>query len=229
MDPLFISITTLTWAILHGLTFCLHHWFSCGVWKWGKEVAMEKWPPLPDIFHRNNPPKKWMAPRLYKPFAYIQSGICAVPLLLLMAQSVGRSWTTWVETYRLLAACHIPLMLCRMVCFSVTLLPDVTQEFKIPKLMHGATYDLIYSGHVVFALLPTFASIYLRDKIPGEKPYSTFPLLLLYATLNLANIAGIVWCRRHYTVDVWLALVITFLFFYFATTAPGYVSLWKIT
>lgn len=206
----------LGWAILEASAIFFHYSSACAVWHWGKAVGMHHLKPLPDVFHNGIHPKQRLRPLFYYPLAVIQSTMFLGPLFLMVGLAGWHHRLS--QTFCLACACHAPLLVCRALSFRSTLLPDVTQEFKLPRLLHGATYDLIFSGHTMFALIPTYMMMYFG----WLHPLVTLGVVLL----NLVNGVGIIWFRRHYTVDVWLAWLITSLFFYFAVTSPTYRSTW---
>jgi hypothetical protein len=207
------------WTILHWTSVLFHFTTARAVFKWGMANGGQQRTPLPDIFHRGIPPKRRLRPLLYFPLALAQSTIFLLPgiLCLLLAVYHGK----FLQAYTLGAALHAPLLSLRALSYRCTLLPDVTQEFKRPGLFTGGTFDLMFSGHVVFALIPTYCMIYFGW---------CHPLFLLFlALVNLLNAWGIIWFRRHYTVDVWMAWLITTLFFYFSVTYPPYRATWYIS
>ena len=204
------------WFVVEASAVLFHYSSACAVWKWGKDVSMQQQHPLPDVFHQGLHPKQRLRPLVYFPLAVAQSAMFLGPFLAMVGLA---GWHHHLaQTLCLACACHAPLLVCRALSFRSTLLPDVTQEFKLPRPLHGATYDLIFSGHTMFALVPTYIMVYFGWLHPF--------VLALLVLLNIVNGAGIIWFRRHYTVDVWLAWLITTLFFYFAVTSPAYRLTW---
>jgi hypothetical protein len=95
------------------------------------------------------------------------------------------------------------IMLVRSLTIISTILPKhekCSSEFKWYHLFKGQCYDKVFSGHTAFVLLATL--IYLREGIVS------FPLFL---AINVTNWAAIILTRSHYTVDIILAIVITWL------------------
>ena len=68
------------------------------------------------------------------------------------------------------------------------------------QMIKGQCYDKVFSGHTAFVLLATL--IYQREGIIG------WPL---FFALNIFNILSIILVRAHYTIDIILAIVITYL------------------
>ena len=68
------------------------------------------------------------------------------------------------------------------------------------QMMKGQCYDKVFSGHTSFVLLATL--IFLREGIIN---------LPVFFALNLGQITSIILTRSHYTVDIILAIVITWL------------------
>jgi hypothetical protein len=95
------------------------------------------------------------------------------------------------------------IMLVRALTIVSTILPK--HEQCDPKntwiqMVKGQCYDKVFSGHMSFVLLATL--ILLRENIIS---LSTFFLL------NIAQFSSIILTRSHYTVDVILGIVITYL------------------
>jgi hypothetical protein len=64
----------------------------------------------------------------------------------------------------------------------------------------GGCYDKVFSGHMAFTFLGTL--IYYREK------FLSFPMFVF---LNLIEATFIILTRAHYTIDVFLAILITYL------------------
>lgn len=78
--------------------------------------------------------------------------------------------------------------------------PKCTNQFGLKTIFHGQAYDKIFSGHTSFVLLATLL-------LSREKLLSSW----LFYTLNATEISIILATRSHYTVDVILACIITYL------------------
>jgi hypothetical protein len=97
----------------------------------------------------------------------------------------------------------ILIMFVRALTIMSTILPKqdgCSSELTWMNMFKGQCYDKVFSGHTAFVLLATL--IYLRENI------ISFPAFL---GINLANITSIILTRSHYTIDVILAVVITYL------------------
>jgi hypothetical protein len=95
------------------------------------------------------------------------------------------------------------IMLVRALTIISTILPKhekCASELTWVHYIKGQCYDKVFSGHTAFVLLATL--IYLREGI------LSFPVFL---AINMANWASIILTRSHYTVDIILAIVITWL------------------
>lgn len=95
------------------------------------------------------------------------------------------------------------IMFVRALTIISTILPKHKQcEPKMGwiQMIKGQCYDKVFSGHTAFVLLATL--IYQREGIIG------WPL---FFGLNLFNILSIILVRAHYTIDIILAIVITYL------------------
>jgi hypothetical protein len=90
-------------------------------------------------------------------------------------------------------------------CFTIvsTILPKESgcqPQNSWIQLLKGQCYDKIFSGHISFVFLATL--IYLRENL------ISFPVFIL---LNVVQASSILLTRSHYTVDVILGVVITYL------------------
>lgn len=95
------------------------------------------------------------------------------------------------------------IMLIRAMTLFTTVLPKhekCTKKFSWSNCLTGQCYDKIFSGHTAFVFLITL--LFLREKIIS---------FWLFLILNLVEIGIILLTRSHYTIDVILALVITYL------------------
>lgn len=97
----------------------------------------------------------------------------------------------------------ILIMFVRALTTMSTILPKQSEcrsEMGWINMFKGQCYDKVFSGHTAFVLLATL--IYLRENI------ISVPVFFL---VNLLNITSIILTRSHYTIDVILAIVITYL------------------
>lgn len=201
---------TAVCVFIHACSVWFHYTAACMVYDWGKTLddispaVSSRGKPLVDFFHTLPHPNERVHPVLYKLLNKTQSVIFMVPACILVYHSYfSHGFEGVCKTYRMFSICHTALLFMRSVSFSLTLLPDVTQEFKKPKVLRGGTHDLIFSGHTVFGALPMY--------ICAEQ------CLFIMVLLNILNTAGIIWCRRHYSVDVWLAHILTFFVFHYVS------------
>ena len=97
------------------------------------------------------------------------------------------------------------IMFIRSFTIISTVLPKYEQcdeKFTIRSFFLGGCYDKIFSGHTSFTLLLTL--MYYREDIIN--------LPTLYVT-NIFNMLSIIATRSHYTVDVLIAIFVTFTIF----------------
>lgn len=95
------------------------------------------------------------------------------------------------------------ILLVRALTIVTTILPKhekCNDDLTWLQMMKGQCYDKVFSGHTSFVLLATL--IFLREG---------FISLPVFFALNLAQITSIILTRSHYTVDIVLAVVITWL------------------
>jgi hypothetical protein len=94
------------------------------------------------------------------------------------------------------------IMALRSVTIVCTILPkhhNSEEGMDWLAYIRGHCYDKIFSGHTAFVFLTTL--VYYREG------YISLPILLM---INVANMTSILLTRSHYTVDVILALFITY-------------------
>lgn len=95
------------------------------------------------------------------------------------------------------------IMFVRALTIVSTILPKHKQceaQLGWLQMIKGQCYDKVFSGHTAFVLLATL--IYLREGIIN---------IPIFIALNLFNIISIILVRAHYTIDIILAIVITYL------------------
>jgi PAP2 superfamily C-terminal len=95
------------------------------------------------------------------------------------------------------------VLLIRALCIVSTILPkheDCKAQYDLTFYLTGGCYDKVFSGHTSYVTLITL--IYLREKIIN---------LAGFWGINIFNMLAIATTRSHYTVDVILGFVITYL------------------
>jgi hypothetical protein len=110
--------------------------------------------------------------------------------------------TCGLKTIPLLAFVHGWLCLLRTSCFSTTLLPDASQThcYKDNYTIQGGIHCLVFSGHATATLMS--ATLWTMQMQPPM-----YSIMIAFSICALQS-AGIVYCRKHYTVDVLLAWLI---------------------
>jgi len=96
------------------------------------------------------------------------------------------------------------IILLRTLSISLTVLPKYTEcsiEYSNP--ITGGCYDKIFSNHTAFTLLATFIMYQYRI-------IRNIPLLV---GLNVINVVLILLARAHYSIDIFVAIVVTILVF----------------
>jgi hypothetical protein len=122
-------------------------------------------------------------------------------------------WTCgFTVTLPLTAFVHSWLLLFRSACFSTTLLPDASQTFDYQDsyTFKGGIHCLVFSGHTTTTLMCT--TIWAMVTHPPA-----LAILFAYGICGLQSL-GILYCRKHYTVDVLLAWIIVPLWTFALTT-----------
>lgn len=209
-----VLMQTFVCVYVHASSIYVHYICAHMVYKWGSSLESthpSRGMPLCDLFHQGVHPNEKLNKHIYNVLKLVESSVFICPLAILVMCAYNHGGLMYiVQIYNMFSGCHSVLLFMRSVSFSLTLLPDVTQEFKKPKIFCGATHDLIFSGHTVFAVLP----LYIYSIIT---PSNTVVIVFM-VVLNIINTICIVWFRRHYSVDVWLAHVLTFFVFHFIST-----------
>lgn len=169
-------------------------------------------PPLHDILHELLP--NTQAVRLLPEVAY------PLPILYLVARLLHRpNARSWV-CLRSFLWCHGTLMLCRAASFVVTLLPDASGQCHSSPYL-GGCHDLMFSGHV---MIMTLAALYVTHYF--DVPRCT--CIALGVTVFVVSLLIIV-SRNHYTVDVFLAVVIATLAYIAFTWHPCLMRLGQVS
>lgn len=174
--------------------FAAHvHWLAVNcIWKNSDADPAKARPPLFDFG------LQWMTDRAPRLLRVLQMpGWQAVPAALCVLSMVDEKFRTKQGLVHHFVA-HGAALLLRCATFSGTLLPDVTQEFKPPKLPWlGATYDLCFSGHTAFAVL-CLCHVLSSHAFGGL-------LKAVAAVVTCFYGASLVARRQHYTFDVVVA------------------------
>ena len=117
-------------------------------------------------------------------------------------------WACGLDILPLTAFIHGWLLLFRSACFFVTLLPDASQTFcyRDTYSLKGGIHCLLFSGHTTATLMSATLWVMLGEpSLAGG--------LVAFGICALQSV-GIVYCRKHYTVDVLLAWMIVPLWTY---------------
>ena len=108
-----------------------------------------------------------------------------------------------VGLFKEFAGKFLLLMLLRSVTTAATILPkhgECKLESTWYSFLRGQCYEKIFSGHMSFTLLTSL--IYLRENIISP---------IQFWTTNIIEFTAIAVTRAHYTVDLIVAIVITYL------------------
>lgn len=181
-----IDIRFLMHVSLWAIAMIIHQVASGLVSEWGHNV-IHKMPPLPDLGHI-------LMPNLQQ-WRWLPEVLIHGPLVFSGILAIARVDIHGIEHF---LQAHGISMLIRALSFSMTLLPDASQMCDESK-WSGSCHDLIFSGHMVALAL---SSMYLWSKTNK---------LALKAVVLLNVIAAAVLTiavRNHYSVDVFLALII---------------------
>lgn len=97
---------------------------------------------------------------------------------------------------------YLVIIVIRMITIQLTVLPKTTCGIKTSFDLSGYCYDKIFSGHTAFICLITLFLFNL-------KKISIIPLVIINVLYGLLIIA----VRSHYTIDVFIAFIVTLLIF----------------
>jgi len=152
---------------------------------------LQRQPPLPDLFHAILPPISLKWTQLTDLASYLSSWS------ILLWSIFGR--TPWCQDYILYMTCLQGL---RCLCFNLTILPHprtLDEEKPIWRsLLFGGTYDLIYSGHIMYLYAPWWF-LFSQDVISAHFLLGMRAVTGFAATIILS-------ARAHYTIDVFVAV-----------------------
>lgn len=184
------------------LVYTFLYWFSCifihsflakFVYKKGISIGLLNSPPLYDLI------------QVYLPnlqaYRIIPEILHVIPVIFLTAYVVYFWHITCL--YEFLFK-HGSLMLLRGILFSVTLLPDSSRMCHLTNYF-GGCFDLIFSGHSTIMFLCTLLLV-------KHFPLWNFTKNILYVNVAITS-SLIVLCRNHYTIDVIISLLLTYLTF----------------
>lgn len=123
-----------------------------------------------------------------------------IPLVLLVSTFFIKNPVPLVKEF---IGKYLLIMVFRALTMMSTILPKHEKcdpNLTWIQMIKGQCYDKVFSGHMSFVLLATL--LYLREG------FISVPTFL---ALNIAEFSSIVLTRSHYTVDVILAIFITYL------------------
>ena len=125
------------------------------------------------------------------------------PLFILLPTAFMAASTRRVELFRDLLLMFGIVLVIRGISISLTQLPHTTEPNRsrslIDSCLFGGDYDKIFSGHTAFIVISTMLLVKY-----GVWPTAMYVLPVVVALL-------LVQTRSHYTVDVFLGAVISFL------------------
>lgn len=194
----FINYRLFLACIFWWTCISFHKKLSLDTYNLGLGINLLNEKPLYDIIQVN-------LPNIQK-YRFIPELLMLMPVLTLASLIIYHSNSSSVDALKTFLVKHGVLMLIRCVLFSVTLLPDSSQMCAI-SVHSGSCFDLIYSGHTTIMYLTTFIT---KEYFDISKSYYTF----LHIN-NLITSLFIIICRNHYTVDILLSMLITYLFYHY--------------
>ena len=168
------------------------------VYKNGKKLLKDT-KPLPDILHNylnnNNPYVNKILCKDKTGLADFITFIFSLSTTLYLLKN--RKLEIINETLKIFSI----LFLLRSITFNMTILPvPIPCSFK---LVTGGCHDLIFSGHYIFLTVALYIILNLKINI-YFKIFSVF--------MFIVSIISTLTCKRHYTVDIILSMVLSILF-----------------
>jgi len=177
-----------------GICISLHKYLSVITYKNGMDINLHKQKPLFDIIQNNFPNLQHL--RIIPEILHI---IPVATLVFLILYNFNEFSLQALNTF---FTKHGTLMFLRGLFFSSTLLPDSSQMCSVSTHI-GSCFDLIFSGHSTIMYLSTYI-INTYFSINTNIYY-------LFHFNNLITSILIILCRNHYTVDVLISIVLTYL------------------
>lgn len=190
-----MAIAKFVGSVVYYFCCMAFHWHvTKSTYAWGKEKGGLDLQPLPDRLHDFFPP-----PSLFVKFLTSASVWVPIGHFVWCLYTYGPI----LQPLSLLVVSLGTLYALRALTFGSTILPDPTQEFKFPKSpIMGATFDLLFSGHMMFTLTFNLVALHQGWTVSTLSKLGWFAFQILHGL-------GIIASRHHYTVDVWLSFLIT--------------------
>lgn len=142
-------------------------------------------------------------PFILKLFCTEKTGLAdSITVIILISTSIYLIYKKEIELISNSFLVYAISFFLRTILFNITILP-------IPKpchitLFYGGCYDLIYSGHYVGLTTAVYIILY---KLKGISIFFKFLVLLL----SFINILATITCKNHYSIDVILSIIFTYL------------------
>jgi hypothetical protein len=188
-----IFLASLFW----GLCILIHKNLSDKTYKLGMSINLIKENPLYDIVQVNLPNLQHLR--------FIPEVLHVIPVIALISFIAHYRNSSSISALYQFFTKHGILLLLRCIFFSVTLLPDSSQMCSISTHI-GSCFDLIFSGHSTIMYL----CLYIINDYFYISRFVYFTLHLL----NLITCLFIIICRNHYTIDVIISIVLTYLVYH---------------
>lgn len=193
----FINLRLIIALGFWSLCIGFHHFRSRSVYKLGMEMDLQYQRPLYDILQNQLPNLQNLR--------FIPELLHVIPVISLIGFIAHYRNKVAVDALREFLYNHGILMTIRAICFSVTLLPDSSQMCTVSTHI-GSCFDLIFSGHSTVMYLCTY--------IINSHFYISRTVYTLFHLNNLITCFLIVACRNHYTIDIIISILFTYLIYY---------------
>lgn len=194
---IFVNFRLFLYLLFWILSILFHNKLSYETYKIGMEIDLIKKEPLYDIIQVK-------VPNL-QPYRYIPEVLHVVPVIGLIGFIAHYRNKNSLDALCHFLSNHAILMLLRSIFFSSTLLPDSSKMCAVSTHI-GSCFDLIFSGHTTIMYLCTF--------IINQYFYISRTVYFLFHLNNFITSLLIISCRNHYTIDVLISVILTYLVFY---------------
>jgi hypothetical protein len=192
----FINFRLFLCLIFWGLCILIHKNLTVKTYDLGMSINLIKQKPLYDIIQQNFPNLQTIR--------FIPEILHVIPVISLMGFIAHNRNEYSVLALSAFLINHAVLMLIRCIFFSVTLLPDSSEMCAFSTHI-GSCFDLIFSGHSTIMYLCTY--------IINDYFYISRTVYSFFHINNILTCVLIITCRNHYTIDVLISIILTYLIY----------------
>ncbi len=192
----FINFRLFLCLIFWGICIAIHKKMTVKTYDLGMKIQLTNTLPLYDIIQQEFPNMQHL--RFIPELLHVIPVISSIGFI---AHNRNESSVLFLCSFLIN---HAILMLLRATFFSVTLLPDSSQMCTVSTHI-GSCFDLIFSGHSTIMYLCTY--------LINDYFYISRTVYFIFHINNLLTCFLIIICRNHYTIDVLISIVLTYLIY----------------